>query len=342
MSADDLALVTPDGFGLGWRPELEQAARASWARSGQPFAFGASELAADDRPIPEAFSLSGLILWHHNQGPVGTCYGNAGTESMQINTAADNVDGQNWDQFQLSRAFVCNSACSLDANNGQYVPGVYTVTSGGTVTNTLKGMSVAGACHETAMPYYPAGWTPESDPRGSALSRWLNRSRPSDAASAEGKINHLTDVVDLTLGDESRRAIMNGHPPVIGIKWPIGWDNNIGADGRARGIGPYARSGFQVAGHALTLTGFDNDWDGAPWWEIENSHGPIYHPIPAARQGKVIGYKSATPTTSFSFWVRHDWLASVLNDGWSELVAPAGMTGFRVRPKLLEWGSLLS
>lgn len=316
-------------YGLGWNPHLEGAARLAWANQGQPPLFRSSVFAADTRPLPPAFSLSNLIITFMDQGPVGTCYTNAGIQTIEITTGAASVAGEGVDQVRLSRAFLAWEACKRDAGGR----GRWDVTQGATITNTMRALHEAGACREELFPYKP-------DPR------YLNR-QPSAEAYAQAASCKLTGVLDLDLEDNDarKRSIFNGHPAEVGIWWPgantrdgRGWDQGyIDSYGRTSGVG-----GGDF-GHALCVVGWVDPgvWDSHLYWQYVNSHGPIY-PIPSPEmRAKVLGYRPARADRCYSFWVRDDHERIVFGKGMTELIAPAGSTGFTVK-RLPAWEQSMS
>jgi hypothetical protein len=297
----------------GWDPATAERAREGFLARGQSYVKATFE---DDRPLPPGFSLSRFRLWAFDQGPVGSCFANATTQAFQIHTAADVSAGARWDLVELSRRLVWYQGRKLDGSLGGG-------GDGGSVTNAMAAMGQSphgiGVCHEEKWPYKPE-------------HRWLEE-KPPEAVFNDANLNRLTEIADLSVGDPWKRAIFNGHPIAIGIWWPYGWDSHVGPDGRAGGIG---RGTY---GHALAVIGWIDDWDGHPWWQIENSHGPIYHPVPSEIAAQITGYMPADPEKTFDFWVRDEWLLEVLGYGHSESLAAAGLTGFQKRT--LDWEEMM-
>lgn len=287
-------------FGLGWQPQFAILARERMARQGITYA---QAIFQDDRPLPKAFSLSRFRLWPFDQGQVGTCWCNATTQAFQIHTAADGT----FEAVALSRC--------MTGWRGKQLDGGGNPANGGSVTHGLQAMGDApdgvGCCHEALWPYKPS-------------ASYLGQQPPSGAVADAG-LNRVHQVAEVDIGDAWKRAIFNGHPVSIGIWWPFGWDTAVDKTGRCTGIG---RGTY---GHALAVTGWIDDWDGHPWWEIENSHGPIYHPLPADVAARVDGYKPSGPDSTHDFWTRDDWLREVIGYGNAEMVTAAGLTGFKQR-----------
>jgi hypothetical protein len=285
-------------FVPGWHPELAQKARTSLAARGLAYASARFE---DDRPLPPAYSLAHYRRWPFDQGEVGSCFANASAQVAQI----DMVFGDPTRAFQVSRRLVWAIGRKLDGILGSG-------GDGGSVTNAVLSLSDreqgVGAAHEELWPYRPD-------------HAWLEQRPPQNVLDDAGK-DRCTQFAEVPFGAEWKRQILNGRPIAIGIWWPSGWDSEVGPDGRATGIG---RGGF---GHALAVIGWIDQWDGRPWWQIENSHGPIYHPVPADVAARIPGYAPAQPEKTFDFWVRDDWLNQVLQKGDSEAVAIAGPEGF--------------
>jgi len=285
-------------FFPGWHPDFAQKARVGLKALGRSYA---SATFADDRPLPAALSLARYRRWPFDQGPVGSCFANAAAQVAQI----DMVFGDPDQAFPVSRRLVWQLGRKLDGILG-------TGGDGGSVTNAVLSLSDAeegaGAAHEDLWPYRPD-------------HNWLERKPPQSVLDDAGK-DRFTQFAEVAFGPLWKRQILSGRAITIGIWWPNGWDSDVGPDGRARGIG---RGGF---GHALAVIGWVDDWDGHLWWQIENSHGPIYHPIPAAIAAQIPGYMPAETDKTFDFWVRDDWLGGVLQKGDSEAVAIAGPEGF--------------
>jgi hypothetical protein len=194
-------------FVAGWHPEYAAAARATTRYAVADF--------ADDRPLPPAFSLAKFRYWPFDQGPVGTCWANATTQTFQIHTAADG----NYQAVALSRTMTCHQGKILDGGGNP--------ADGGSVTNGLIAMSDppkgVGSCHEALWPYKP--------------DRRYLAGKPPEAATADANLNRIHSVAEVDFGDGWKRAIVNGHPVAIGLWWPYGWDSAVDESGRATGIG---------------------------------------------------------------------------------------------------------
>ena len=300
-------------FVPGWDPGTAQRTRAAFLSRGQQFVTAHFD---DDRPLPSAFSLARFRLWPFDQGPVGSCFANGTAQAFQIHTAADVADGARWELVPLSRRLVWYQGRKLDGSLGGR-------GDGGSVTNAMAAMGEppngVGVCHEDMWPYKPE-------------HRWLEQ-KPTPDVFADANLNRISQIAEVAFGEPWKRAIFNGHPVAIGIWWPYGWDSSVGADGRATGIG---RGTY---GHALAVIGWIDDWEGHRHWQIENSHGPIYHPVPSAIASQITGYQPAQPDKTFDFWVRDEWLQEVLGYGQSESLAAAGLTGFKKR--ILDWEEMM-
>ena len=300
-------------FVPGWDPSTARRARAAFQARGQSFVSAEFN---DDRPLPSAFSLARFRLWPFDQGAVGSCFANAATQAFQIHTAADCVTGARWDLVPLSRRLVWYQGRKLDGSLGSW-------SDGGSVTNAMAALGDAphgiGCCHEEKWPYR-------------AEHRWLEQAPPAEVIT-DANLNRLTQIADVSIGDAWKRAIFNGHPVAIGIWWPFGWDTQVGSDGRTTGIG---RGTY---GHALAVIGWIDNWDGHTWWQIENSHGAIYHPVPKEIAQQIPGYQPALPDKTYDFWTRDDWLREVLGYGDSESLTAAGLSGFKKRA--LDWEEMM-
>ncbi len=183
---------------------------------------------------------------------------------------------------------------------------------GGSVTNAVMclcdGQGGLGAAHEELWPY-------------KASHSWLE-AKPPQSVLDDAQKDQLTQFAEVPFGDPWKRQIYSGRPIVIGIWWPNGWDEAVGPDGRATGVG---RGGF---GHALAVIGWAQWPDGQNWWQIENSHGPIYHPVPADMAATIPGYVPAAADMTFDFWASDAMVEAVNAKGNSEAVCAAGPDGF--------------
>jgi len=298
-------------FVPGWHPDYADEAREKIESQGGyvTLEYG------DDSALPEAISLSSFIRWPYDQGPVGSCFANAAAQQVQILTASDNSDGfSSWELYQLSRAFIWHEGRKLDGLLGNR-------SDGGSVSNAVLSTGNVGVPKEQTWPYKPN-------------HNYLERTPPADVY-AEANTNRVTAIAQAPI-DKWKRSLKNLDPISIGIWWPYGWDNDVDSNGRVKRIG----SGEY--GHALVVIGYIEDWDGHLWWQIENSHGGIYNPVPEKIQKRIPGYRGYSPNNPskvYSFWVRDDMIREVMGYGNSEAVAAAGINGFRKKP--LPWGRVL-
>ncbi len=307
-------------FALGLRLDLEESAKAAWGDN-RPL-FSTSVFDADDKPLPESFTLAQWCLWWFNQGNVGSCATNALTGSVQVANTAAYMDGEDFEVVQLSRHFVYY--------NGRVKDGLIGRGDGASCTNQMRAAVETGMCRETSAPYKPD-------------ARWLDR-KPSAAAYEEAKGCKLTGMIEIPPDDIERRkrSIFNGHPVYRGMAWPSGWSDQglIDKFGRTRG------TGREVGGHALYDIGWCM-WDGKLHWHRVNSHGLIYPIPPKEIRDSIIGYKCAgldartNPVERcYSFWVRHDH--DLAQQGrWQETLSMTGMTGFRLKNPLT-WARSMS
>jgi hypothetical protein len=300
-------------FHPGWSPTF--ASKAKTGPSYLQLNVGAGDpFASDDRPLPPSFSLARFREWPFDQGAVGSCFANAATQAFQIHTKADIATGASWESVELSRRIVWYQGRKLDGLLGSR-------SDGGSVTNALAALADpphgVGCCKEATWPYQPD-------------HRWLEQTPPANVFSEAGQ-NRLKQVADVQIGADWQKAIVNGHPVALGIWWPYGWDTQGATFMDSIGRGEY--------GHALCVIGW-LDRAGVLYWQIENSHGPIYKPLPADLAATVPGYVPARPDATFDFWVRDDLLRKVVGYGQSEAVAAAGMSGFQNR-NLVDWFGMM-
>ena len=301
-----MLLDEPTAFVPGWMPELAAAANEQYLASGHRYT--ALDF-ADDRPLPAGFSLSQFRLWPFNQGPVGTCWENCTTQLFQIHTEADGT----YESVPLSRCMVGYQGKKLDGGGNP--------ADGGSVLNGMLAMSDppkgVGVCHESLWPYKP--------------DRRYFAAGPPEGAIADANLNRVHNVARVEPMPEAiKRPIFNGHPVAIGISWPGNWDS---CDTAGRVPSP----GWPVGGHAITIIGWLDGWDGHNYYQVENSHGAIYHPLPPEIAARVTGYKPAFPDKTHDAWYREDWLMRKLQD--AEVLTAAGLTGFKKR--LLNWTEVM-
>lgn len=299
-------------FALGWAHEHEAAAKEAWQAAGTRPLYTSAVFADDVRPLPPSFTLASLVLWWHNQGGVGSCFCNASVGAIQTGTAAAVVAGASFEAAALSRWFQWFEGRRRDG---------ISFFDGGTISGVMRAAAESGIPRESAAPYR-------------ASSSYLNR-RPPEAAYAEAPQNRITGLLEFRAADiEGRkRAIFNGHPVVGGMWWPRGWDRGqVDKFGRTVGIGGGS------FGHALYDVGWYTDADGHLYWHRVNSHGPIYGVLPKDLAATIPGYATARPRTCYSFWVRDDHDQEVFGYGGAELIAPAGIDGFKVR-EITPWAN---
>lgn len=297
---------TPPQFVAGWHAEFAEDARAQFLASGYTYAaldFG------DDRPFPAGLSLAKFRKWTHNQGQVGTCHENAAVQLFQIHTAADGT----YECVQLSRCMV--------GYGGSLLAGGRNPADGNSVLNDMLAMSDPpkglGVCHEEKWPYKP--------------DRQYFAAGPPPGAVDDAKLNRVHQVAEVAPNPEAvKRSILNGHPIAIGIGWPGNFDS---CDQYGRVPSP----GWNVGGHAITIIGWLDAWEGHTYYQIENSHGAIYHILPPDIAARVPGYVPAHEDKTNDFWCREDWLMTKLQGG--EVLTAAGLTGFKRRE--LDFGEAL-
>lgn len=303
-------MPSPYPFVPGWTPEIAEQGRTQFLNvRGQVFA-AAPQFLGDDRPLPPGFSLSGWIKWPYDQGQVGSCFSNSAAIVLQLMMAGAIANGAQQSLFNPSRRLIWYQGRKLDGSLGSG-------SDGGSIVNSVAALGDLpdgiGDCSEDLWPYKPN-------------HAWLEQ-RPTDdviKAASQTRVSQIAEAhFDVTTW---KRSIFNISPIDIGIYWPSGWDNSCDSYGRITGIGG---GGF---GHALAVIGWVDDWDGHRWWEIQNSHGPIYGIPPADVQARITGYRPSAGAKSFSFWAREDWFREVLGYRNTETYNAASVEGFVVRP----------
>jgi hypothetical protein len=307
-------------FFPGWAPERAAEGLARFESTGRRL-FTGTPFVQDTRPLPAAFSLSNFIKWPHNQGQVGSCFSNGTAMSVQILLPALKAAGKPVKPFNPSRAFVWAVARMLDGSfgtrdsEGKIPEGATIINSRAAISDTDKGKGIPP---EEVLPYKPD-------------VNWLERKPPESVYEIAGKYRQ-SDIAVAPYNPEAwKRAIYNAHSVGLGIWWPgansgeSGWDGSwIDKYGRTTAV----RGG--AYGHAVEVIGWINDWDGHLYWEIQNSHGPIYGEPEPDVQKHILGYKC----TKHSFWAREDHLQFVMNKRFSrdsegyEAFVGGGMSGF--------------
>lgn len=284
-------------FVPGWSPQVAQRAMLNAARLGH---YVSATFADDTRPLPASWSLAAFRRWTFDQGQVGSCFSNNTAQVAQILMTVGDASRA----FQVSRWLIWYQGRKLDGSLGSG-------GDGGSITNAMLALTDAkngiGCGHEALAPYQ-------------ASHRYLER-RPPDAAFDDAGHYRLTEMAQAQLGDPAKRLLYNGKPIAIGIWWPSAWDT---MGGTFFGKDTIRRGSY---GHALAIIGYAT-WNNTTWWQIENSHGAIYSPLPADHASTVPGYVPASPTATFDFWVDDETLTQVMSYQWTEMIAAAGPEGF--------------
>ena len=282
-------------FALGWNAweEAPTRSRVSGLYTAPPD--------FEEADMPPSFLLAKYHLFPKDQGPVGTCYANAGCSAFETQTAAEADHGKSWDAVPLSRQFISYWATQV------MQPG-RNPADGGTISATFASMADPpegrGACHESAWPYKP---------NRQDLAR-----HPDAQAMDDGGHNRLHQIADIGWNPETtKRSIAALHVPEIGIEWPENWTS--------RGETWNSRIGQRSGGHAVFLLGWHTDERGQLWWLIGNSHGSIYPPA----QIEVEGYSG--PSLRYCLFASDDALGNLMS-GDAECQIAAGMDGFRRTP----------
>lgn len=290
-------------FVPGWSPEVAARGRDRFHASGGSF-FRGARFADDNRPLPDGFSLSGLLKWTYDQGPVGSCFANMMAHIQQLMMLAALASGHEGKVFNPSRRLIWYRCRQLDGSLGSW-------SDGGSIVNSFASVGPAphglGDCTEEEWPYR-------------ADHAWLEQTPPPSVVK-DADPNRVLAIAELDFGDgtSTRRSIYNGSPVGIGIDWCSEWDMGyIDGAGRTTGIGR------AVGGHAVAIVGWLRGWDGHDYYEILNSHGKIYPALPADVAARVPGYRP----TGFTFWARADMLARLLGGRWAEAYTASGVSGF--------------
>lgn len=246
---------------------------------------------------------------------VHNCWANSPTQTFQIMTAAEGE----YEPEQLSRMMTCYGGSRLSNWRNP--------TDGNSVLNGLLAMGDepdgVGVCHESLWPYHE-DWDKYQ------LRTYLATKPPPNAVT-DAKANRVHQIAPTKNDDERRRLIMNGIPIALGISWGGAWDS-------PRSMIDFSGSGW--GGHAVAMIGYalPGVLTGADWYEIVNSHGPIYPVLPAEHAAKVPGYKPTRGDRTHTTWIRGDYMrAAIDRGGQAEQYAAASLTGFKKKKLNLDY-----
>jgi hypothetical protein len=308
-------------FRTGWSPELEQRVRETsiWAQ----FSTRQPLFRDDQTPIPPAFSLSRFRRFPHDQGQAGTCWSNAAVQIVQVHTDVEaELEGKPWEVTRLSRRFNAFFGKLADGTGGN-------PDDGGVISAALLAMSDhatygRGCCHEDLWPY------PVGDEQ--AMRQALALAPPPRAVD-DAVNNRVSMVADIPIiGELAQRSIMHGHPVGLGMPWPGLWDSMGGT--------AFSQTGHYSlqSGHAVMLMGW-MEYEGERFWQLENSHGPIYRALPPEVAQTIPGYEPFVDAQygfpgTYDFWVAQEALREVMSSPYAVATVAAGLTGFIERPEI--------
>lgn len=280
--------------GLGWDPKSYLAARATLTAANR------YATVAPGGSYPPAFSLSDQRIRHLEQRQAGTCWVHA-----PVQLAETSGQAMGYQMFEICRRLV--------GWVGKQLEGGGNPSNGGSPTHALMAMTNeqgkgAGIAHEALLPYTD---------NYSALAQ-----KPPANVFEDAKTSHLVAVVDVKSDDDSRRLISTKHGVAIGIWWTAHWDANQTF---------FTTIGSGSYGHAPMEIGYVTQgvWDDHDWWQLDNWHGLLYPPLPAAHASKVPGYKPITPDKTSDFWVRGDIYRQVQAKGYFERVSATDLEGIK-------------
>ena len=282
-------------YALGWLPGLEAAAKAAWANK-PPIVQ--SDIFRDVDISDNGFTLANQIRFWTNQGPVGSCFANCITNSIEGSISAAIGDGADFDDVQLSRAWVWYYGRLLDGYLGSR-------NDGGSITNAMRTVHEYGIPPESVWPYQAEHY---------ALER-----KPSAAAVAVAKKISIQSMVSLKFDDRDgiKRTIKSKLIPCIGIAWPRSWDYRFDKNAIVQDL-----SDYHGDAHGLAIIGWKK-WKNTLLWHILNSHGPIYPGATSEFREDLTGYADCpTPNKTYAFWCPDSYLQRVLTMTSGELVAP--------------------
>lgn len=292
-------------FVSGWTPEHESRGVQTFLASGRTF-HATPHYADDNRPLPEGFSLSRFVRFPYDQGQVGSCFSNMMAAILQGMTISAVINGDKHHKIiNPSRRLIWYQCRKLDGSLGSW-------GDGGSIVNSFRAVGEPphgiGDCSEDEWPYR-------------ADHRWLEETPPESVIRAADamRVEHIAKAPYHR--EQWQRSIFNTRPVGIGIWWPFGWDSECDHYGRTTGIGA------GTFGHALAVIGWLADWDGHFWWQILNSHGPIYHTPDHATRQRIVGYEPLAGEKCYSFWAREDLLQRVF-DGDAESYTAADVRGY--------------
>ncbi|HWB14740.1 MAG TPA: C1 family peptidase [Pirellulales bacterium] len=219
----------------GWVPDLPDHRDFTYAAPGRRTTAD-SETTVDLRPhCPPVY----------DQGPVGSCTGNAIAAALEFAMIK-----QGEDAFTPSRLFIYYNERAME--------GTIALDAGAQIRDGIKSVASQGDCPETMWPYDMTRADPNTNlfPEGARAA-----TQPSDECYAEAvKHEALTYLsVAQNLAD-MKGCLAEGFPFVFGFTVYESFESKEVAMGDNAGWVPMPKSGEAVlGGHAVVAVGYDND-----------------------------------------------------------------------------------
>jgi hypothetical protein len=276
---------------FGWDPRHAQEAEARLMASGRYCL-----VAAEEKPLPPAFSLAKHKIKSYDQGPNGTCW-----------TFSPKQLGETMAKALGYAAFPISSRM-LGWYAKKHYEGGGSQTEGGSPTDAIRAMTSQGCgiCPEYLCPY-------------STESRVLD-SQPADAAFAAAKKSSLLAPVVVKGLAQAKQLVISGRGVANGVPWP----------GNFEQPGPFhSKLGPRVGGHSVLLIGFaaPGVFDQHAWLNFDNWRRPQYKALPPDLAAKVPGYAPTTPTATTDLWIREDVYVELCRGQVTEHISATDLSG---------------
>lgn len=294
------------GYGLGWDPERALLARGLLLQGNHAVV---NPLLA----IKPAISLGKHVLRDMDQKQAGTCWVHAAVYLEECLAGSEGFKA-----FPTCRRLV--------GWQGKQLEGGGNPSDGGTCTDAIMAMTTgkAGIAHEDLCPY--------TDDR-----RTLGQ-RPAENVWQDGKKANITVPVDVKSDDDCRKLVGEGIPVCMGEWWPSCFDDSVtfmehigsGGYGHAQCTIGYVQEGV-----------FPGDRGRHAWFQVINSHGPLYPPLPSNHADHVPGYHADSDRV-YHYWERADMRKALQRKGNYEYVSAVTVNGIGRNAVIPSFGDALA
>lgn len=297
MVASAYPAITGTGFGLGWRPDLEDKTEEEWEDASGLSIYGPSYFESGYRTPKPAYTLAGSVNHFHSQGPVGSSFACAVVNALQIASASRGVLSGSY-----SRRWTWYHTRRMDGTLRQ-------VQEGGSILRAIQSVSLYGAEREGVYGYL-------------CDRSYLDRPIRERRGFYRPKLAGLVRKLSFGRPWEIASALETGNPLVVGMGWPEEWSNRESIDNEGRTTGVSGQNGY----HSVVVVGKVDPgvWDTHRYYHILNTHGPIYPSIPGSLASPVVGLHDEikSPAKRYLFWAREDHLYEATARRNSLIVCP--------------------